>query len=186
MFFPEIYLIALGLSMNPVAVSMAVGSDKEPKSFLVYARLILFFGVFQGLFAAAGWLLGQSVQYLFADFANWVAFLLIFASGVKMIMASLKGGKAWQTFDINSTLVLFGLAVATSINALIAGTGLGLFGTEVLQVAFITGYSTIAISSAGLVVARKYGYKPWYRYSELSGGIILAGVSLNIYFKHLI
>jgi len=184
--FPEILLIALGLSMNSVAVALAVGSDEKPKTFAVYLRMVIFFGLFQGLFAGAGWLLGQSVQYLFADFAHWVAFFLIFASGIKMIMASLKGGKAWQTFDISSTLVLVGLAVATSINTLIAGTGLGLIGTEGLKVAFIIGYSTIVLTSAGLVIARKYGYKPWYTYAELIGGIMLAGVLLNIFLKHLI
>jgi manganese efflux pump family protein len=172
--------------MNSVAVALAVGSDQKPKASGVYTRMIIFFGLFQALLAAAGWLLGQSLQYLLADFAHWVAFFLIFASGIKMILASLKGGKAWQTFDISRTFVLFGLAVATSINALIAGTGLGLIGTEVLQVAFIIGYSTIGLTSAGLVIARKYGYKPWYTYAELIGGIILTGVSLNIFLKHLI
>ena len=181
--FVEILLIATGLSMNPVAVALAVGSDEKPKAFAVYLRLVIFFGLFQALFAAAGWLLGQSLQYLFADFAHWVAFFLIFASGIKMILASLKGGKAWQTFDISRTFVLFGLAVATSINALIAGTGVGLIGTEVLQVAFIIGYSTIGLTSAGLVIARKYGYKPWYTYAELIGGIILLSVSIILFFN---
>jgi manganese efflux pump family protein len=184
--FPEIFLIALGLSMNSVAVALAVGSDEKPKAFAVYLRMVIFFGLFQALSALAGWLLGQSLQYLFADSAHWVAFFLIFAIGMKMILASLKGGKAWQTFDMGSMLVLTGLAVATSINALIAGIAFGLLGTGVLKVAAVIGYTSIGITAAGIVFARKYGYKPWYTYAELIGGIILTGVSLNIFLKHLI
>lgn len=184
MYLPEIFFIAIGLSMNSVAVSLAVGSDQMIKLYSVYARMILFFGLFQGLFAAAGMLLGQSLQYLFADFVHWIAFFLIFAIGIKMILASLRGGKAWQTFDISSTLVLFGLAVATSINTLIAGTGLGMLGTEILQVAFITGYSTIVIAAAGLVIARKYGYRSWFKFAELTGGVIIIMALINIFLKH--
>jgi manganese efflux pump family protein len=177
-FFPDIILIALALSMNSLAVALAVGSDQKPKVFAVYIRMVIFFGLFQALLAAAGWLLGQSVQYLFADSAHWVAFFLIFAIGIKMILASLKGGKAWQTFDISSTLVLFGLSIATSINALIAGMAFGLLGTGVLKVAAVIGYTSIGVAAAGIVFARKYGYKAWYRYAELTGGIILTGISI--------
>lgn len=175
---PEILLIALGLSMNSVAVALAVGSDEKPKAFAVYLRLVIFFGLFQALFAAAGWLLGQSLQYLFADSAHWVAFFLIFAIGMKMILASLKGGKAWQTFDTGSMLVLIGLAVATSINALIAGIAFGMLEVGVLKVAAVIGYTSIGITAGGIVFARKYGYKAWYRYAELTGGIILTGISI--------
>lgn len=164
--------------MNSLAVALAVGSDQKQNASGVYARMVIFFGLFQGLFAAAGWLIGQSVQYLFAGFDHWVAFFLIFATGIKMILASLKGGKAWQTFDISSTLALFGLAIATSINALIAGMALGILGTRVLQIAFVIGYTSIGIAAAGIVFARKYGYKSWYRYAELTGGIILTGISI--------
>jgi manganese efflux pump family protein len=173
-----IFIIAIALSMDSSAVALAMGSDQKPKATSVYARMVLFFGLFQALFAAAGWLLGQSLQYLFADFAHWVAFFLIFASGIKMILASLKGGKAWQTFDISSTFVLFGLAIATSINALIAGMAFGLLGTGVLKIAFVIGYTSIGVTAAGIAIAKKYGYKSWYQYAELSGGIILTMVSI--------
>jgi putative Mn2+ efflux pump MntP len=181
--FLVIFIIAIALSLDSSAVALSVGSDQKPKGLVVYARMVLFFGLFQGLFAAAGWLIGQSVQYLFAGFDHWVAFFLIFAIGIKMVLASLKGGKAWQTFDISSTFVLFGLAIATSINALIAGMAFGLLGTGVLKIAFVIGYTSIGVTAAGIAIARKYGYKSWYRYAELCGGIILLSVAIILFFN---
>ena len=81
----ELILIAVGLSMDAFAVSVCKGLASEkvtPKNLLTIG---LWFGGFQALMPALGYLLGSSFQSYISAFDHWVAFALLTFIGVNMI-----------------------------------------------------------------------------------------------------
>lgn len=85
MSFPELSLIALGLSMDAFAVSVCQGLSL-PRLRVRYALLIgLYFGVFQAVMPLLGWELGDYFQEAIVSFDHWIAFGLLTLLGVNLI-----------------------------------------------------------------------------------------------------
>ena len=73
----EIFLIAIGLSMDAFAVSITLGlSVKKPKTkeFLIPA---IYFGVFQMLMPLIGFFAGTHFAGKIQNLDHWVAFVLL-------------------------------------------------------------------------------------------------------------
>lgn len=64
----ELFLIAVGLSMDAFAVSVCKGLGMKRINFKVAVVLALFFGGFQALMPVIGWALGS--QFFVADLAD--------------------------------------------------------------------------------------------------------------------
>ena len=81
----ELFIIAVGLSMDAFAVSICKGLSLGKIKFRHMCIAGLWFGGFQGLMPAIGYFLGS----FFADFVNkyahWVAFILLAIIGGNMI-----------------------------------------------------------------------------------------------------
>ena len=116
----ELFILAVGLAMDAFAVAVCKGlSIRELK--LRQALLVgLWFGVFQGLMPALGYLLGSAFSGLVQSVDHWVAFILLCIIGGNMIREGVKGDEE----DCDPSLsfgVMLMLAVATSIDALAVG-----------------------------------------------------------------
>jgi putative Mn2+ efflux pump MntP len=82
------FLIALILSLDAMAVSIANGiciADLSPHHAV---RESLFFGVFQFAMPVAGWLIGAAFHSYILGFSRWLAFGLLVLAGAKMILES--------------------------------------------------------------------------------------------------
>ncbi len=185
MYLAEVLIIAIGLSMDTFAVSMASGLCKRSLKFGIVLRAVLFLGTFQALFAALGWLLGQYFQHILMQLDHWIAFVLLVAIGGKMIWESIKTDKANETFDIQNWFVLLGLSVATSIDALIVGMGLGFLSTSILQATLVIGAVTIIFATAGFWIARRFGLRFLGKRAELIGGVVLITIGIKVLIEHL-
>ena len=78
----ELILVAIGLSMDALAVSICKGlsvSRVQPKHALAVG---LYFGGFQALMPLIGYLLGIRFQTLISAFDHWIAFILLALIGV--------------------------------------------------------------------------------------------------------
>ena len=74
----EIFLIGIGLSMDAFAVAICKGLAMPDKVHKRSALLIaLYFGVFQALMPALGWLLGSQFARYVTRLAPWIAFVLL-------------------------------------------------------------------------------------------------------------
>ena len=120
----EILLIAFGLSMDAFAVAVASGAVMKKLHIARAVKMGLFFGGFQALMPALGWLAGFRFRNYISGFDHWAAFGLLGFIGGKMIYESFKmkeeqdcAGKP-SPFD-TGTLTL--LSIATSIDALAVG-----------------------------------------------------------------
>ncbi len=185
MYLTEVIVVAIGLSMDTFAVSMASGLCRKSFGRGVVLRAIFSLAVFQAGFAAIGWRLGIGFQHLIANFDHWVAFVLLAAIGGKMIWEALQGNKTSQTFDITNWYVLLGISVATSIDALIVGMGLGMLATSILESALVIGVVTLCFAAAGFIIARRFGLRALGKKAEVLGGLVLIAIGTKILFEHL-
>jgi putative Mn2+ efflux pump MntP len=184
-FFSEILLIAVGLSMDSFAVSLACGASYNKLRWPLVMRAVLFFGLFQGAFAGLGWFMSQSFKELIEQFDHWVAFILLLGIGGKMIWESFGNKPGDRSFNIENYLILLGLSVATSIDALIVGMGLGFLESPVFISVILIAVVTVLFSLTGFFLSVKNGFRMLGNRGELVGGLILIGIGFKVLIQHL-
>ena len=115
-----VLLIAVGLAMDAFAVSIAKGMTISHHRRKFALLLGGFFGGFQMLMPAIGWLVGLSFADVIMGVDHWIAFGLLAFIGSKMIFDSTKkeSGMNDESLKLHSILIL---AIATSIDALMVG-----------------------------------------------------------------
>lgn len=188
--FVELFLLAVGLSMDAFAVSVCKGLAMKKvnlKSALVCG---VWFGGFQGLMPLLGYLAGKSFERFVAVVAPWIAFLLLCFIGGNMIREAL-GEEECADAGLDMKTMFF-MAVATSIDALAVGitfacvplrllTASGL--VNVLLAVAIIGVVTLFLSCVGVKIGNVFGTRYRAR-AELFGGVILILIGLKILLEH--
>ena len=81
----EIFMIGVGLSMDAFAASICKGLNMRRLNIKNMLIIGLFFGGFQALMPAVGWLLGKQFESYITSVDHWVAFALLVFIGGKMI-----------------------------------------------------------------------------------------------------
>lgn len=183
----EIFLIGIGLSMDAFAVAICKGLAMPDKVDRKGALLIaLYFGVFQAVMPALGWLLGSQFARYVAQMAPWIAFVLLAWIGGSMIRESLsKEEKEEAEMGAVSHKELLVLAVATSIDALAVGVTFSMLELAVsigAAVALI-GCTTFVISLGGVYVGNVFGAR-YKGKAEFVGGAILILIGVKILLEH--
>ena len=85
----ELFILAVGLSMDAFAVSICKGLAL-PKINLKSAGIVgLWFGAFQALMPLIGYLLGVNFREYIVSVDHWIAFILLALIGVNMIKEAL-------------------------------------------------------------------------------------------------
>jgi len=178
----ELFILAVGLSMDAFAVSICKGlsvSGLRPRHCLICG---LWFGGFQALMPLAGWLLGVRFQEMIASIDHWIAFALLAAIGVNMIRESREGGESLN--DSFSFRAMLPLAVATSIDALAVGVTFAFLMVDILPAVTLIGVTTCLLSAAGVKAGAAFGVR-FRAGAELAGGAILVLMGLKILLEHL-
>lgn len=183
----EIFLISIGLSMDAFAVAICKGLAMPDKVDRKGALLIaLYFGVFQAVMPALGWLLGSQFARYVTQMAPWIAFVLLAWIGGSMIRESLsKEEKEEAEMGAVSHKELLVLAVATSIDALAVGVTFSMLKLAVsigAAVALI-GCTTFVISLGGVYVGNVFGAR-YKGKAEFVGGAILILIGVKILLEH--
>lgn len=177
-------VIAIGLSIDCFAVSISSGIAL--KCFMVrYAlRVGIFFGGFQAIMPVIGWFAGLNFNKYIESFDHWIAFILLAAIGAKMIYEAIYYKEEQKTCDPRKLLVLFGLAIATSIDALVIGISFSVLGISILTPVLIIGAVSFIASYAGMYIGDKFG-NIFGNKVEIFGGIILILIGLKVLLEHL-
>ena len=181
MSFPELLLIAVGLSMDAFAVSICKGLSIK-KLGVKHAVLVgLYFGGFQALMPLIGWALGYRFEHIIESVDHWIAFALLTIIGLSMIREANKAEELNDDLGFK-TMVL--LAVATSIDALAVGVTFAFLQVRILPAASLIGVTTFLISAVGVYIGHVFGLR--YRAkAEIAGGVILIGIGLKMLLEHL-
>ncbi len=180
----EIFLIALGLSMDCFAVSLSFGTSQKPNWKETF-RIALFFGVFQGLMPLMGWFIGKSLLVFISSIDHWFAFGILSFIGLKMIFQSFKNPDEKKIVDIRKITVLLSLSVATSIDALIMGISFGFIRVNILFAVILITLTTFLVSLLGSKIGGKTTFLP-VRWAERFGGLVLIGIGLKILIEHIL
>jgi len=179
-----ITIIAFGLAMDAFAVSIASGVTLKRVRLSYALRIALFFGGFQAVMPLIGWLVGSSFSSYIAAFDHWVAFGLLAFIGGKMIYESTILKEAEKKTDPRKLIVLFVLAIATSIDALAVGLSFSVLQVQIVNPVIIIGVVTFLLSFLGVYLGGKFG-SIFENKIEFIGGIILIGIGLKILIEHL-
>lgn len=181
----ELFVLAIGLSMDAFAVSICKGlavPKAKPKHMVTCG---LWFGAFQALMPTIGYLLGSVVGDAITAVDHWIAFILLGIIGVNMIREAL--GKDEDACPDASFGVkdMFVMAVATSIDALAVGVTFGLLpDVNIIAAVSFIGVITFVCSSVGVKIGNIFGDKLESK-AELLGGVILILIGLKVLLEHL-
>jgi len=177
-----VFMIAIGLAMDSLAVSISGGIVMRPFCMRQSMRLALTMGIFQGGMTLLGWLLGIRFSSYITAFDHWIAFVLLGFLGGKMIHESF--GKEEATISSFSAKTLITLGVATSIDALAVGVSMAFLKTSIYLPAFIIGCVTFFLSLIGVISGYRFGKIKGVNVERL-GGIILIAIGTKILIEHL-
>lgn len=181
MSFPELLLIAVGLSMDAFAVSICKGLSLKKLGAKHTALVGLYFGGFQALMPLIGWVLGYRFEHIIESVDHWIAFVLLAIIGLSMIREANRAEELNDDLGFK-TMVL--LAVATSIDALAVGVTFAFLQVRILPAASLIGATTFLISAVGVYIGHVFGLRYRAR-AEIAGGVILIGIGLKILLEHL-
>ena len=179
----ELFLIAVGLSMDAFAVSVCKGLAMPKCTFKKAAIVGLWFGGFQALMPAIGYILGAQFQEAIASIDHWIAFVLLALIGGNMIHEALDNDEeeADASLDVKP---MFLLAVATSIDALAIGITFAFLKVNIIPAVCFIGIVTFIISFAGVKIGNVFGAR-YKNKAEIVGGVILILLGLKILLAHL-
>lgn len=179
----SLFILAVGLSMDAFAVSVCKGLALK-KITLKNACLVgLWFGGFQALMPAIGYLLGSQFEQSITAIDHWIAFVLLGLIGFSMIKEALSKDEECADDSLGAKTMLL-LAVATSIDALAVGITFAFLRVNILYAVTFIGCTTFVLSAIGVKIGNVFGIK-YKSKAELAGGIILILIGTKILLEHL-
>ncbi len=194
----ELFLIAVGLSMDAFAVAICKGLGMKRLDMRQALVIGLFFGGFQALMPTIGWFLGAQFAPLVTPIDHWIAFILLAFIGGKMLFDAIKSDDEQETGDGVSQdggdakgsapnldlRELSMLAIATSIDALAVGITFAFLDVDIVPAASFIGVVTFILSVIGVAVGNQFGSR-WEKPSTIVGGVALILIGVHILLEHL-
>lgn len=183
-----LFVLALGLAMDAFAVAVCKGLAMRKVTAGKAALVGAWFGGFQALMPAIGYVLGYQFKDKIMKVDHWIAFILLALIGVNMIREAV-GGKDEGCADCTkeadlSVREMFVLAVATSIDALAVGITFAFLNVNITAAVISIGVTTFALSVFGVKVGNVFGMR-YKAKAEFAGGVILVLLGSKILLEHL-
>lgn len=170
--------LSVGLAMDATAVAATRGLTASRARVREGLLLALTFGAFQGAMTLGGWALGRVLGRWIEDWDHWIAFgLLVLIGGTMLHEAYASDGESDP--PPLTVLSLFGLGLATSIDAFAAGVTLPTIGAPVATSVLAIGATTAVLSGLGFAAGRTLGAALGRRLDAV-GGVVLVLLGLKI------
>ncbi len=181
-----IFLIALALALDALAVTVGIGASRRGLSWRPALRLAFHFGFFQFIMPILGWLAGEKIIGLIQHLDHWLAFSILAIVGSRMIFSGLKKTpeKMKISYDQTKGVPLIFLSVATSLDALAVGLSLPAMNISIWSAASIIGCVAFALTLVAAGLSPYLGRVAGQR-AEVVGGLILIGIGLRILILHI-
>ncbi|WP_066713068.1 manganese efflux pump MntP [Clostridium sp. Marseille-P299] len=179
----ELFILAIGLSMDAFAVAVCKGLSMKKFSLKKAGIVGLYFGFLQAFMPLIGFLLGVNFREKIESVDHWIAFILLLLIGGNMIKESFSKDNETSNDSVSFSNMIV-LAIATSIDALAVGITFACLTVNVpIAVAFI-GVITFSLSTLGVKIGNVFGavYKSK---AEFAGGFILILLGSKILLEHL-
>lgn len=184
----ELFLLAVGLSMDAFAVSICKGLSVQRTTIKHMCIAGVWFGGFQALMPFIGYKLGSAFTEYIIAVDHWIAFILLGIIGGNMIKEALSGDDDCECCDEKNEnafgiKTMFLMAIATSIDALAVGVTFAFLRVNILWAIAFIGITTFCFSAAGIKIGSIFGSK-FKSKAEMMGGLILIILGLKILIEH--
>lgn len=183
--YPTLLAIAAGLCFDTFAVSLSFGVVQFRVLFRQAVRLAIVLAVFQGGLTVAGFFLGSIVSNALKAIDHWIALGLLSILGIKMIIEGLKKEEKKEILDYNKPLVIFTIALGTSIDAFAVGVSFAFLDVKIWSAGIIIGAVTFLASMIAIRIGKSAGEKLGQRV-EILGGLILVAIGIKIFLEHML
>lgn len=183
-----LFFLAVGLSMDTMAVSISDGLCFQKMRRSGFFWIAFSFGFFQGLMPVIGYFAGQTFSVYIKNLDHWVALILLGFIGGKMIWEAISEMRhpeeetCGKDFTFRLLLVQ---AVATSIDALAVGIGFAVMDVVIWYASGFVAVTTFVLSAAGVWIGKKFGSFLKEK-AELLGGLILIAIGIKIFTEHML
>ena len=188
--FAELFLLAIGVSMDAFAVSICKGLAMKRATLGGMVTVGGWFGGFQALMPLIGFFLGTLFAAAIEAVDHWVAFGLLGIIGFNMLKEAFEKQEECcccaeeHNADLGAK-TMFVMAVATSIDALAVGISLAMAGgVNIWLSVLLIGLTTFSFSAAGVKIGSLFG-AAFEKKAQLAGGIILILLGVKILLEHL-
>lgn len=167
------FLLALSLSMDNFAVALAAGCNRQVAlSWRAAIRVGFLFAIAHFGMFSIGFLGGHELMLWVGNAGRWMATAILVYIGLHMIYQSCRKTDVKNSHVFNSVKVQMILALATSIDALLVGVGLGWtaapFWLTVLLLGVCVFITSVGGFYAGHWLGRRFG-----QVMEIAGGCVL-------------
>lgn len=177
----EIVLIGFVLSADSFSAALALGARNH--SFKDSLRFALFSGGAESLAALAGALSGKLITHYFDQYDHWIAFILLVLVGINIFkegLEELRGHGEIEKIEkqFHGNLKLLIVAMATSIDALAVGVGIGSANKIIYPYILSIGLWAFFTTILGMFIANKLSKKigPYFHFMA---AIILILLGIN-------
>ena len=184
--FLEMLLLAVSLSADAFAVSVCKGLSVKKATLGQGVICGCWFGGFQALMPAIGFLLASLFAQAISDFDHWVAFTLLAIIGINMLKEAFEKEECEccsKDGDF-AAKTMFVMAVATSIDALAGGIALKMDSGDPFIAIPLIGVITFCFSAVGVKIGNVFGAR-FEKKAQFAGGVILVLLGLKILLEHL-
>ena len=172
----ELFILAVGLSMDAFAVSVCKGLSLGKINGKHMCIAGVWFGGFQALMPLIGYYAGRIFADMITKYDHWIAFMLLVFIGISMIKEAFGEEEIDACMDVKC---MFLLAVATSIDALAVGVTFAFMKVNIIAAVLLIGIITFICSAVGIKIGSVFGTK--YRAkAEIFGGAVLILIGLKI------
>ena len=178
----DLFILAVGLSMDAMAVAICKGLSVQKLKFHQALVTGLYFGGFQAGMPLIGYFLGRQFSSYIQNIDHWIAFVLLALIGANMIKESF--GDAEECNCSFGPKAMLPMAVATSIDALAVGVTFAFLNVSIIPAVSFIGVITFSLSAVGVYIGHLFGAK-FKSKAELTGGIVLILMGLRILLEHL-
>lgn len=184
----ELFVLAIGLSMDAFAVAVCKGLSMRKVTLKNAGIVGMYFGGFQAGMPLIGYFLGLQFKDYIMSIDHWIAFVLLVYLGIKMIQEALSKDDDIEPIQSEKELLSFKnmsiLAIATSIDALAVGITLAFLQVDIVPAVTFIGIITFVLSMVGVKIGNVFGTK-YKSKAEFVGGAILILMGAKILLEHL-
>lgn len=148
----ELIILSVALALDALIVSFSYGMIISVKRLQNAFILAFAFGFFQFLMPVLGWNFTGLVYSYLEKYSKWIVFVVFLLLGIKFLKEAFSKEEQAKISCI-SPVCMFGLALATSIDAFGAGVSIKFLGIPILFPSFVIGLITFALSFCGFNIA---------------------------------
>jgi putative Mn2+ efflux pump MntP len=184
MLFLYVVFIGISLAMDAFAASVSCGMTRSDSRSVLALKVSIYFGVSQAIMFAMGWFLGSLSKTVITSIGNWIAFVLLFIIGGRMIYeAASNWNKGVECKPLKERELLL-LSIATSIDALVVGLSFGILETALILPLIVVGGVTFMLSFIGVIIGD--GLRSHLdRWAEVLAGMVLIGLGIKFLIEEL-